>query len=207
MRNFFYKIVLMGMFLLPLLACSQPIVRNDATSLTIGILNEFPDAAKYIKKKTFVFRHRVETYEEDRFKKLITHSAEDYLISKGYKVIKVKDRTALTDGRADMIVQILPMNIFKQDGTLGYGFYDRKLLVVVLKQPAKSFICLNMRLHRKDRKKVVSTKRQEGFSNLMMKELPESPDQLTENEIKEMSLNLEKNIKKTTIRSLSVLGL
>ena len=197
----------MGMLLFPILACSQPVIKNDATSLTIGILNEFPDAAQYIKKRTFVFRHQVAAFEEDRFKKFITHSAEDYLLSKRYKVIEVKDRTALTDGRADMIVQILPMNIFKQDGTLGYGFYDRKFLVVVLKQPAKSFICLDMKLHRKDSGKVVSTKRQEGFSNLMIKELPESPDQLTENEIKEMSLNLENNIKKTITRSLSVLGL
>jgi hypothetical protein len=197
----------MGMLLFPILACSQPIIRNDATSLTIGVLNEFPDTAQYIKKRTFVFRHQIAAYEEDRFKKFLTHSAEGYLISKGYKVIEVKDKTALTDGRADMIVQILPMIIFKQDGTLGYGFYDRKLLVVVLKQPAKSFICLNMKLYRKDRGKVVSTKRQEGFSNLMIKELPDSPDQLSENEIKEMSLNLERNIKKTIIRSLSVLGL
>lgn len=205
--KFFYKIVLMGMLLFPILACSQPVIRNDATSLTIGILNEFPDAAQYIKKRTFVFRHQVETFEKDRFKKVITHSAEDYLISKGYKVIAVKDKTALTDGRADMIVQILPMNIFQQDGTLGYGFYDRTLLVVVLKQPAKSFICLDMKLHRKDSGKVVSTKRQEGFSNLMIKELPESPDRLSENEIKAMSLNLDNNIKKTIIKSLSVLGL
>jgi len=197
----------MGMLLFPILACSQPVIRGDATSLTIGILNEFPDDAQYIKKRTFVFRHQVAAYEEDRFKKFITHSAEDYLISKGYKVIEVKDKTALKDGRADMIVEILPMNIFKQDGTLGYGFYDRKLLVFVLKQPAKSFICLNMKLYRKDRGKVVSTKRQEGFSKLMIKELPESPDQLSENEIKEMSLNLEKNIKETITRSLSVLGL
>ncbi len=197
----------MGMLLFPILSCSQPVVRNDAISLTVGILNEFPDSAQYIKKRTFVFRHQVEAFEKDRFKKFMTHSAEDYLISKGYKVIEVKDKTALKDGRADMIVEILPMNIFKQDGTLGYGFYDRKLLVVVLKQPAKSFICLNMKLHRKDSGKVVSTKRQEGFSKLRNKELPESPDQLTENEIKEMSLNLENNIKKTIIRSLSVLGL
>ena len=203
----FYKIVLMGMLLFPILSCSQPVVMNDATSLTIGILNEFPDTAQYIKKRTFVFRHQVSAYEEDRFKKFIIHSAEGYLISKGYKVIEVKDRTALTDGRADMIVQILPMMIFKQDGTLGYGFYDRKLLVVVLKQPAKSFICLNMKLHRKDSGKVVDTKRQEGFSKLMIKELPDSPDQLSENEIKEMSVNLENNIKKTITRSLSVLGL
>ena len=203
----FFKIVLMGMLLFPILACSQPVIKNDATSLTIGILNEFPGSAKYIKQRTFVFRHQVEAYEKDRFKKFITHSAEDYLISKGYKVIEVKDKTALTDGRADMIVEILPMDMFKQDGTMGYGFYDRKLLVIVLKQHAKSYICLDMKLHRKDIGKVVSTKRQEGFSKLMIKELPESPDQLTENEIKDMSLNLENNIKKTIIRSLSVLGL
>ena len=62
----------MGMLLFPISACSQPVVKNNATSLTIGILNEFPDSAKYIKQKTFVFRHQVETFEKDRFKKIIT---------------------------------------------------------------------------------------------------------------------------------------
>ena len=203
----FFKIILTGIFLFSMCACAPAVTRHDASNLTGGILNEFPDTPNYIKKRTFVFRHKVACYGTDGFKNILTQSAKEYLISKGYKVINVENKTALKEGRADMIVQILPMDIFKHDGTLGYGFYDRKFLEILMKQPARSYICLHMNLIRKDRTKVVRTGRQENFSKLIVKELPDSPDQLTENERKEISLNLENNIRKTIFRVLPMLGL
>ncbi len=203
----FFKIILTGIFLFSLFAYAPSVTPHGASNLTVGILNEFPDTPNYIKKRTFVFRHQVAGYGTDEFKNILTQSAEEYLISKGYKVINVENKTALKDGRADMIVQIQPMDIFKHDGTLGYGFYDKKILEVLIKQPARSYICLNMNLTRKDHFKAVHTGRQENFSKLIVKELPDSPDQLTEDERKEMSLNLENNIRKTIFRVLPMLGL
>jgi len=188
-------------------ACAPSVTQHDASKLTVGILNEFPDTPNYIKERTFTFRHQIGDYGIDGFKNILMQSAEEYLIPKGYKVINVEDKTALKDGRADMIVQIVPMDIFKQDGTPGYGFYDRKILGILIKQPARSYICLNMNLIRKDYFKGVRTGRQENFSKLLVKELPDSPDQLTEDERKEMSLNLKNNIRKTIFRVLPMLGL
>ena len=203
----FYKIILTGIFLFSMFACAPSVTQHDASKLTVGILNEFSDTPNYIKERTFTFRHQIGDYGIDGFKNILMQSAEEYLIPKGYKVINVEDKTALKDGRADMIVQIVPMDIFKQDGTPGYGFYDRKILGILIKQPARSYICLNMNLIRKDYFKGVRTGRQENFSKLLVKELPDSPDQLTEDERKEMSLNLKNNIRKTIFRVLPMLGL
>lgn len=203
----FFKIILTGIFLFFMFACAPAVSRHDASNLTVGILNNFPDTPNYIKQRTFVFRHQVTDYGTDKFKNMVTQSAKDYLLSKGYKVIIVEDKTALKEGRADMIVQIQPMDIFKHDGTLGYGFYDRRILEVLVKQPARSYICLNMNLIRKDHFKIVRTGRQENFSKLIVKELPKSPDQLTEDQRKEMSLNLTNNIRETIFRVLPMLGL
>lgn len=205
--KYFFCIVLLGIFMLFVFACAPSPTMTETSDMIVGIQNQFPDVPKYIKSRTFVFRHQVSNIDTKKFKDAITQSAREYLVSKGYKVIEVEDKTALEDGRADMIVKIIPMDIFKQDGTLGYGFYDRKILEVLIKQPARSYICLDMNLYRKGHKKVTRTGRQENFSKLNIKELPDSPDQLTENEKKEMALNLEKNISETVSRVLPMLGL
>ena len=203
----FFCIMLLGILMLSVFACAPSPTMTETSDMIVGIQNQFPDAPKYIKSRTFVFRHQVSNIDTKKFKDAITQSARDYLVSKGYKVIEVEDKTALEDGRADMIVKIVPMDIFKQDGTLGYGFYDRKILEVLIKQPARSYICLDMNLYRKGHRTITRTGRQENFSKLDIKELPDSPDQLTENEKKEMALNLEKNISETVFRVLPMLGL
>ena len=190
-----------------MLSCAPVMPEKSESKLTIGIWNQFPEAPNYIRKQTFVFRHNVAGYDTKDFKQVLTRSAGEYLTSKGYNIIEIQDKAALDNGRADMIVQILPMDIFKHEGTLGYGFYDRKILGFLIKQPARSYVCMNMILHKKGSLKVKRTGRQENFSRLKNKELPDSPDQLSEEQKKEMSLNLDNTIKATVLKALSILGL
>jgi len=205
--NRFFHFVLVGSLMLLVTACSSSMNVKDTSDTIVGIQNQFPDTPNYIKKRTFVFRHQVSDMDKGKFKDVITQSAGDYLISKGYKVVEVEDKSALENGRVDYIVKIIPMDIFKHDGTLGFGFYDRKILEILIKQPARSYICMDMNLYRKGYKKIIRTGRQENFSRLNIKELPDNPDQLTENEKKEMALNLEANIRKTVFKTLPILGL
>ena len=105
-----------------------------------------------------------------------------------------------------MLVQIQPLDIYKQEGTRGYGFYDRAILGVVIKQPARSYVCMNVNLYRKDSVFNKRTGRQENFSRLTFTELPESTDQLTATQKESMSANLEQNIIDTIFRVLPMLG-
>ena len=203
--KYLMNLSLAGIMLISIFACAPSENKWKGSRLTVGILNEFPDAPKYIKQKTLVFQHQTKGYESGRFKDVLTKSASEFLLSKGYKVIEVEDKSVLDDGRADMLLQIQPLNIYKQEGTRGYGFYDRAILGVVIKQHARSYICMNVNLYRKDRIFNKRTGRQENFSKLTVAELPESPDQLTVNQKNTMSANLEQNIKDTIIRVLAML--
>jgi len=176
------------------------------SGLTIGVLNEFPESPNYIKQRTLVFRHQKSGYDKGGFKDLLTQSASDFLVSKGYKVLEVDSKNALKEGRADILLEIQPMNIFKQDDTLGYGFYDRKFLQILLKKPATSYICMNLNLYRKNSLSVKRSGRQENFSKLDFPELPESLDELTADQKKSMSLNLEQNIRNAIYRALPLMG-
>ena len=151
--------------------------------------------------------HRITDFESGRFKEVLTQSTSEFLLSKGYAVIEVDGKTALKDGRVDMLLQIQPLNIYKQDDTLGYGFYDRKILKVVIEQPARSYVCMNVKLHRKDSLLIRQTGRQENFSKLPFAEMPDDPGQLMSDQKKAMSANLEQNIRDTVNRVLPLLGL
>jgi hypothetical protein len=189
-----------------LLACAPSINPNRGDGLTVGILNEFPDTPNYVKQKTLVLLHQITTYDSGRFKDVLTQSASQFLISKGYRVVDIEEMAAIKDGRVDLILQLQPLNIYKQENTLGYGFFDRKILTVVIEQPARSYICMNLNLHRKDSFMIKRTGRQENFSKLPFRDLPDSPDQLTDDQKAAMSANLEGNIRETIHRVLPMLG-
>lgn len=199
--------MLTGTVLFIVLACAPSIERNHEHGLTIGISNEFPETPNYVKLKTLVLMHRITDFESGRFKDVLTQSTSEFLLSKGYAVIEVDGKTALKDGRVDRLLQIQPLNIYKQDDTLGYGFYDRKILKVVIEQPARSYVCMNVKLHRKDSLLIRQTGRQENFSKLPFAEMPDDPGQLMADQKKAMSANLEQNIRDTVNRVLPLLGL
>lgn len=200
------NIIIAGMLLFSAFACAPSANHYAGSRLTVGILNEFPDIPNYIKKRTLVFMHDKKGYDSGRFKDVLTQSASKFILSKGHRVIEVDDRTALNDGRADMILQIQPLDIYKQEGTRGYGFYDRAILGVVIKQAARSYVCMNVNLYRKDSIFNKRSGRQESFSKLIFSELPDSPDQLTADQKKSMSVNLEQNIRETITRVLPMMG-
>ena len=203
----FLNHMLTGMVFFIVVACAPSIERNHEHAFTIGILNEFPETPNYVKLKTLALLHRITDFESDRFKHMLTQSASEFLMSKGHTVIEVDGTAALKQGRVDMLLQIQPLNIYKQDDTLGYGFYDRNILKVVIEQPARSYICMNVKLHRKDSFLIKQTGRQENFSKLPFAELPDDPGQLTADQKKAMSANLEENIRDTIYRVLPLLGL
>lgn len=196
-----------GFSLIFLFSCAPAMPGKNASQITVGIWNEFPDTPNYIRKRTFVFRHKIADYPAKNFKQIMTQTVGEHLASKGYKIVEVQDKTALDQGQADMIVQIQPMDIYKQEDTLGYGFYDRKILEILIKQPARAYVCLNMTLHKNKSLTVKRTGRQESFSKLLIKELPDSPDQLTDEQKQSLSLTLEETIRKTSLQALPILGL
>ncbi len=200
------NLVLTGLVLMVLVACAPSIDPNTGDGLTVGILNEFPDNPNYVKQKTLVLMHRITPYASGRFKDLLTQSASEFLMSRGFRAVEVEGVAAIKDGRVDLLIQIQPLNIYKQEDTSGYGFFDRKILKVVIEQPARSYICMNLNLHRKNSLLIRRTGRQENFSKLPFSDLPDSPDQLTDDQQKVMSANLERNIKDTVVRVLPMLG-
>ncbi len=177
---------------------------DQLTPKTFGILNSFPDHPLYLKKKTLVVRHKTAGIESLSVKSQFTEVMTQYLEDKGYQVKIVDDKAALKSGQVDMLIEIVPREVFKMEGMYAYGFADRKFLLVV-NQPARSYVAMQLSLSRANSSRVINTKRQERFSQLGMDVMPETWDELSPEDKEVFEANLRDNMAKATYLALNEL--
>ncbi|MCG8634502.1 MAG: hypothetical protein MI863_11785 [Desulfobacterales bacterium] len=176
--------------------------KDRLTPKTFGILNSFPDHPLYLKKKTLVAQHKTAGIESLSVKSQFTEVMTQHLEGKGYLVKVVDDRAALTSGEVDMLIEIVPRGVFKVEGMYAYGFADRKFLLGLVKQPARSYVAMQLSLRRANSSRVINTKRQERFSQLGMDVMPETWDELPEEDKEAFEANLRDNMAKALYLSL-----
>ena len=121
---------------------------------------------------------------------------EKFLVAKGYRVIEVESKEALKDGRADMVMQIVPRKVSKNEGTLGYGFADRKFLLGLINKKPYSYVSMELILSRKNSIRIISSKKEERFSNIGVETMPDQWGKLSENEKILFEENLQENMAK-----------
>jgi hypothetical protein len=165
-------------------------------SITFGVVNKFPDHPNYLKEKTLVAMHRNTTIESLSVKEPLTRMVEKFLVARGYRVIEVAGREALKDGRADRVIEIVPRKVFKTEGTFGYGFADRKFLLGLINNKPYSYVSMELLLSRKNSMRIITTKKEERFSNIGIETMPDEWRQLTEIEKKLFEENLQENMAK-----------
>ena len=176
--------------------------KDRLTPKIFGILNSFPDHPLYLKKKTLVAQHKTAGIESLSVKSQFTEVMTQHLEGKGYLVKVVDDRAALTSGEVDMLIEIVPRGVFKVEGMYAYGFADRKFLLGLVKQPARSYVAMQLSLRRANSSRVINTKRQERFSQLGMDVMPETWDELPEEDKEAFEANLRDNMAKALYLSL-----
>ncbi len=193
-----------GLVLLSFYGCSTSGM-DDASlqPITFGVINRFPDHPNYLKEKTLVVMHSNTIIESLFVKDQLTRVVEKFLIAKKYRVIEVDDKDALKDGRADMVIEIVPRNVFKKEGAFGYGFADRNFLLGLIKNKPHSYAAMELILSRKNSRRITTTKKEERFSEIGMDSMPDQWSELTKDEKKRFEENLLENMAKTADLLLS----
>ena len=187
-----------GLVLLNFYGCSTSGMDEGSLSpITFGVINQFPDHPNYLKEKTLVAMHQNTTIESISVKGQLTRVVEQFLIAKGYRVIEVDSKDALKDGRADMVIEIVPRNVFKREGTYGYGFADRSFLLGLIKNKPHSYVAMELILKRKNSRRIITTKKEERFSEIGIDSMPDKWTQLTKDEKRRFEENLLENMAKT----------
>ena len=195
-----YRMLLLcaGLVLANFYGCrTSGIDKASINAITVGVVNNFPDHPNYLKEKTLVAMHKNATIEGLAVKVPLTNMVERFLVARGYGVIEVASKEALKDGRADMVIEIVPRNVFKTEGTLGYGFADRSFLLGLIKNKPYSYVSMELTFSRKNSMRVITTRKEERFSDIGIETMPAQWSQLSEIEKKLFEENLQENMAKT----------
>ena len=171
---------------------------DEATikSITFGVVNKFPDHPNYLKEKILVAMHKNAIIESLSVKGQLTRMVEKFLVAKGYRVIEVESKEALKDGRADMVIEIVPRKVFKTEGAFGYGFADRKSILGLMNNKPHSYVSMELTLSRKNSIRIITTQKEERFSNIGVETMPDQWSQLEGSEKKLFEENLQENMAK-----------
>ncbi len=176
------------------------------TPKVFGVLNSFPEHPYYVKKQTAVIRHKINTIESLTLKPELTQTVIEYLKDKGYDAQEVSGKDAMASGQVDMIIEIVPRQVFKIEGLVAYGFSDRNILLGIVKQRPRSYIAMELVLSRKHTKRVSKTNREERFSQLGETTLmPDTWDELTQEQKERFEANLRDNMVKAVTIQLNQL--
>ncbi len=191
-------LIVAGLVLLSFYGCGTSGIDDVSLNpIIFGVVNQFPDHPNYLKEKTLTARQQNTTIESLWVKGQLTRVVEQFLVAKGYRVIEVESKVALKDGRADMVIEIVPRQVSKREGTFGYGFSDRKFLLGLINTKPNSYVCLQLTLNRKNSMRVITTKREERFSDIGVDTMPGEWTKLTGAEKKRFEENLQANMAKT----------
>lgn len=176
-----------------LTACTAPLTKQDLVSIkTIEIVNNFPDKPNFTNVGTTMFNNKYELVDDPSYKLFITNEIKSQLQKRGYIVIEASDSTA--PSKPDLILEVIPRDIYDMIDTYGYGFYDRS--VFNKSKYRKSYFALNLRpvTNGKSRCDVCYG---ESLTDLPLEDMPDAWGSLSDNKKEEFKAILLKDIKKT----------
>lgn len=193
-----------GLVLLNLCGCSTSGMNDGSLDpIVFGVVNQFPDHPNYLKEKTFTAMHQNTVIENLSVKDQLFQVVEQFLTAKGYRVIAAESKEVLKDGGVDMVIEIVPRNVFKREGAFGYGFADRNFLLGLIKNKPHSYVAMELKMSRKNSMRIITTNKEERFSEIGIDTMPDQWIQLTKDEKKRFEKNLQDNIAKTADLLLS----
>lgn len=188
-----------GLILANVNSCvSSKVNEKSIPSTTFGVLNSFPDHPNYLKNKILVAKNKTSAIETLSLKFQFSEVVTQFLTDKGYQVIEVDSKTALKEGQVDMLIEIVPRQVHKMEGMMAYGFSDRKGLLGLVNQSPRSYVAMHLELSRGNSKRINKTNREERFSDLGTDTMPDTWDELTQEDKQKFEDNLRENMGKIT---------
>ena len=126
-----------------LAGCAAPLTREELAEIErVGIVNSFPPHPNYTHIGTTIFNNSNELVEEGEYHTYLVEVLSELLRGRGYTPVPMA-ADAGADGQVDLVIEIIPRDVYEMVETYGYGFYQRSFLGAVAY--TKSYVALNLR--------------------------------------------------------------
>ena len=121
-------------------ACATSLKQQDLANVkTVGVINGFPETPHYVVVGTTIFNNEYDKINEPAYKDLLEKTVLDRLSAKGFQASIIRKEQS---DNFDMILEIVPRDIYETPETDGYGINQQSILG--MRMPAFSYISLNV---------------------------------------------------------------
>jgi hypothetical protein len=187
--NVVFKGLIIGSLIL-LTACASPLTKQELESIhTVGVVNGFPESPNFVNIGTTVFNNEYDEVSDPTLKGFVTNEVLSQIKLRGYSA-EISENIA--DENVDLVMVIVPREIYNMIGTYGYGFYQRSMFSVSVFE--KSYIALNLRPTTKGSSRC-DTCYGQSMTDLPISEMPEKWSELEDSKQEEFIKILKQDIK------------
>jgi hypothetical protein len=199
------KMFLLIFTLVLLAGCASPLTNTQrGTIKTIAVINQFPRHPNYAIIGTTVFNNKYDEVKDGDYFKYVSNITVEYLAKNGYTTTIVNGEQKGLDKKYDLVLTLIPRDIYEMPGTNGYGVNQRSFLGVSSKP--KVYVALNIspKLHGS-----VTGNAYYNFAlePLSFEELPTKWGNLSASQKREVDIKLKRNIKKAITELMGKLGI
>ena len=127
--------------LLLLTGCASPLTTKELEETrSVGVINEFPENPNFTIIGTTIFNNSHDEVKDPSIKKLVSTEVISRIKSRGYTVTEISDQKFAKE--FDLVVVIIPRDIYSMPATNGYGFYRRSMFNI--KDFEGTYVALNL---------------------------------------------------------------
>ncbi len=134
------NIMLLLMVSFFLTACATSLTPQNLENVkTVGVIDNFPDTPRYNVVGTTIFNNEYDKIDDKTYKALLEKTVVERLTAKGFKVSIIDKKQS---NNYDMIIELVPRDLYQTPETFGYGLNQRSFLGV--RMPAFTYVSLNV---------------------------------------------------------------
>ncbi|MBW4965686.1 hypothetical protein KZZ04_04810 [Pseudoalteromonas sp. CR1] len=182
--------------------CASTLKPTELQSVkTVGIINQFPDTPNFVTIGTTIFNNEYAQINDPNFSKLLTDTVVKRLENKGFQARLIDEAQR---PNFDMIIELIPRDVYATPGTYGYGVNQRSAFGNAMQ--ANTYMALNIAPYIEGKKKCSACYLQK-LMPINIEELPATWNELSDADKQHVSEVLNKNIELSINEILMQTGL
>ncbi|WP_428034087.1 hypothetical protein [Amphritea sp.] len=203
--NNYCKFALVGMLVSLCAACAGPMSRDKIDTIqTVGIVNSFPQSPTLVNIGTTIFNNQYDSLPGTDYYEKVTDAAIAYFNEKGFKAEFVKENSEQSRSKFDLLIELVPRDMYGLPDTYGYGVFQRSFLG--MKKKPIVYVALNMGPYFKGSKQGDAFYKQ-GVTELEITDLPAQWAELTTDQQRMIDKALKQQIETTITELIAQLGI
>jgi hypothetical protein len=138
--NKIIKLLLLTFISTLFVGCASTLKPQELQSVrTVGVINNFPATPNFVTIGTTIFNNEYARIDDPQFSSTLTNTVINYISSKGYKVALIKE-----DQKSDfdMVIELIPRDVYSVPGTFGFGVNQRSMFGNAMQ--ANTYVALNI---------------------------------------------------------------